>query len=95
MQGQQIFVDLRDGLLNDERWADQAGTPLANDRFAPERWFTEEGGKTAGWLPFGSGLRMCLGYQIALAELKVRAAPGPGTCVHVHVRRVVHVLRCC
>ena len=90
-QGRQIFVDLRDGLLNDERWADQGGTPLANDRFAPERWLTEAGSRTAGWLPFGSGPRMCLGYQTAMQELK---ACCPACTLHVAVQSVMYPHAC-
>ena len=68
-----MFLDLQDSMRNDERWADQQGTPFANDCFNPERWLTPEGKRTAGFLPFGAGPRMCLGYQTAILELKVSA----------------------
>ena len=38
---------------------------------APRRWLSEEGQKTGSWLPFGGGPRMCLGYLLATAEIKV------------------------
>jgi cytochrome P450 len=50
-----------------------ADSPLALTSFAPERWLPGGGsdGRAGGWLPFGAGARMCLGYPLALAEIKV------------------------
>lgn len=73
--------------MNDERWTDEVGEPFANDCFAPERWLTEKGKHTAGWLPFGAGERMCLGYQIAMSELKV-CSPTPW--ILTHMSHVLH-----
>lgn len=57
-------------MIHDERWAGETG-PAAPLSFCPERWLSEEGQKTGAWIPFGSGARMCLGYLLATAELKV------------------------
>lgn len=36
------------------------------------RWLSPDGvGKAGGWIPFGAGARMCLGYPLALAEMKM------------------------
>merc|ERR1740139_1416473 len=38
--------------------------------FHPERWFKEET-KPSEYMPFGIGARFCLGYNLAMAEMKV------------------------
>lgn len=38
--------------------------------FKPERWLDEET-KPAAWMAFGYGPRFCLGYNLAMAEMKV------------------------
>ncbi|KAI8800032.1 cytochrome P450 [Cladochytrium replicatum] len=50
-------------------------------RFIPERWLKKGGGlvdesadataTASGWMPFGSGLRMCMGIQMSLLEQRV------------------------
>jgi cytochrome P450 family 135 len=40
------------------------------ERFRPER-FLEQSADTYSWLPFGGGIRRCLGASFALYELKV------------------------
>ena len=45
--------------------------------FGARRWMTEVGKRTGAWMPFGQGVRMCLGYQTALTEMKVRHPPVP------------------
>jgi hypothetical protein len=64
----------------DSRWAGlPADSPLALDKFAPDRWLEgDKVARTGGWLPFGAGARMCLGYSLALAEIKVGGAAGGG-----------------
>jgi cytochrome P450 len=62
-------------LDTDVRWAHLPDDhPLAPARFAPERWLPGGGAETraGGWIPFGAGARMCLGYPLAMAEMKVR-----------------------
>lgn len=46
------------------RWQDEAD-PLA---FKPERW---AGQKDGAWIPFGGGARLCVGYALAMVEMKV------------------------
>jgi len=69
-QGRQILLNLGHALKYDERWAGEKGR-LSPHRFCPERWLSEEGQKTGAFLPFGGGLRMCVGYLLAQAEMKV------------------------
>ena len=69
-QGRSIFLSLGHALKYDTRWAGETGK-LAPDQFNPERWLSEEGQKTGAFLPFGSGQRMCVGYLLAQAEMKV------------------------
>ncbi|MEZ4732452.1 MAG: cytochrome P450 [Caldilineaceae bacterium] len=40
------------------------------DRFLPERWLTHTPSPYA-YLPFGGGARHCLGYTLAMAEMKI------------------------
>ncbi len=70
MQGRTVLLFLGYAMEIDERWAGEAGerAPLS---FCPERWLDEAGQKTGAWMPFGGGPRMCLGYLLAIAELKV------------------------
>ena len=37
------------------------------------RWMTEEGlsGLDKSWIPFGGGVRKCMGYNFAILEIKV------------------------
>lgn len=65
-----MFLNLGHALKYDERWAEAKGR-MSPDHFCPERWLSEEGQKTGAFLPFGSGLRMCVGYLLAQAEMKV------------------------
>ena len=41
-----------------------------NKGFKPERWLDEET-KPSAWMAFGYGPRFCLGYNLAMAEMKV------------------------
>ena len=41
--------------------------------FRPERWTDRKPG-TYEWLPFGGGIRRCLGAALAMAEMRARAA---------------------
>lgn len=49
----------------------RTGPGLDPGAFNPERWLLPDAVKAAAWLPFGGGPRMCLGYPLALLELKV------------------------
>lgn len=70
MQGSKLFLNIGHAMTNDERWEGETGD-LALRRFCPERWLTEAGARTGMWMPFGGGPRMCLGYLLATAEIKV------------------------
>jgi len=69
-QGRQILLNLGHTLKYDERWAGEKGR-LSPNCFCPERWLSKEGQKTGAFLPFGGDLRMCVGYLLAQAEMKV------------------------
>lgn len=74
MQGRNILLNLGYAMESDKRWAGEAGEHAPRS-FCPERWPDESGQKTGGWVPFGGGPRMCLGYLLATAELKVPPPP--------------------
>jgi cytochrome P450 len=46
----------------------------APDSFDPDRFLPERTGKTAAWMPFGVGPRMCIAAQFALAEICIVVA---------------------
>ena len=71
LQGRQIFLNLGHALKYDNRWAEEKGQ-LSPQQFYPERWLSEEGQKTGAFMPFGGGLRLCVGYLLAQFEMKVR-----------------------
>ena len=52
--------------------------PQASE-FRPERYL-EEGAESYAWLPFGGGIRRCIGAALAQAEMAevIRAVVGPG-----------------
>ena len=55
----------------DERWEGSAEFPLGG--FHPERWLTKDGRSSGAYfMPFGNGVRMCLGMNLAMPEMKVR-----------------------
>ncbi|KAK9828793.1 hypothetical protein WJX72_002103 [[Myrmecia] bisecta] len=72
-KGWKVLLMVWNVLETDARWVNETG-PLAPDNFCPERWLAEGGQKVGGWIPFGSGPSMCLGYRLALAEMKVLLA---------------------
>jgi len=41
------------------------------ERFRPERFLGDGGPDTYSWIPFGGGIRRCLGASFALYELKI------------------------
>jgi cytochrome P450 len=56
----------------DPRWAGEApGSPLDPAAFVPERMLTKEGAKPGSLMPFGHGPRFCLGFYLAMVEMKV------------------------
>jgi cytochrome P450 len=67
-QGTKRWMNLR-MVLDDPRWVDGAG-PLDPRTFNPSRWLDDSTARI-GWLGFGAGPRMCLGYSFAITELKV------------------------
>jgi cytochrome P450 len=67
-QGTKLWVNLRT-VLDDPQWAEGPG-PLDPRTFNPSRWLDDSAARI-GWLAFGAGPRMCLGYTFALTELKV------------------------
>ncbi|PRW50773.1 glutamine cyclotransferase [Chlorella sorokiniana] len=69
-KGTRLQCSLNQPLRTDARWAGEED-PQA---FKPERWLTPAGQKTGAWIPFGGGARMCLGYVLAKAEMKVLLA---------------------
>ena len=71
MQGWKLAVMIYHVLDSDSRFVGLTGD-LAPDKFNPERWFLEGGQRTGAYMPFGSGVRMCLGYILAQAEIKVQ-----------------------
>ena len=50
------------------RWQGEE-QPLA---FKPERWLAGAALKQGAWIPFGGGQRLCLGWLLAMTEMKVR-----------------------
>jgi hypothetical protein len=72
----------------DPRWAGEApGSPLDPTAFVPERMLTKEGAKPGSLMPFGHGPRFCIGYYLAMVEMKVSsyASLCPSmTCVGVY-----------
>jgi cytochrome P450 len=67
--------------------------------FKPERWLGRKPG-TYEWIPFGGGIRRCLGASLAMAEQRVvleamvrrldieAADPGPEHAVHRNVTMI-------
>lgn len=58
------------------RWQGE-DNPLA---FKPERWLHGAASKAGAWIPFGGGVRLCLGWLLAMVEMKV-GGEGVGTGV--------------
>ncbi|KAL8281372.1 hypothetical protein RQP46_006056 [Phenoliferia psychrophenolica] len=69
--GQRIFIPL--AVLN---WSEDVWGPTAKD-FVPERWLTDNSAASnvptvySGLSTFGAGARSCIGYRMAILELKV------------------------
>ncbi|PSC75274.1 cytochrome P450 [Micractinium conductrix] len=69
-KGTRLQCSLAQPLLTDPRWAGEA-EPL---RFSPERWMHGAAQKAGAWIPFGGGPRLCLGWLLAMAEMKALLA---------------------
>jgi cytochrome P450 len=109
MVGRRVTVPWR---LGD--YAVEAGTPVSMSilllhhredlypdpfAFRPERWLTHKPG-TYEWIPFGGGIRRCLGAALAMAEQRVvleamtrrldleAAEPEPERAVHRNVTMI-------
>eukprot|EP00879_Flechtneria_rotunda_P025615 GHRR01027242.1.p1 GENE.GHRR01027242.1~~GHRR01027242.1.p1 ORF type:complete len:174 (+),score=37.68 GHRR01027242.1:187-708(+) len=54
----------------DPRWTHETGS-LHPFTFTPERFLTPQGAKPGHLMPFGAGVRYCLGAGLAMAEMKV------------------------
>ncbi|KAL4519214.1 hypothetical protein Ndes2437B_g05074 [Nannochloris sp. 'desiccata'] len=61
-------------LLSDDTSTTTKTTSFTKDSFMPERWLSDQGAKTGGWLPFGGGPRLCPGQQLAWTEMKLLLA---------------------
>jgi cytochrome P450 len=66
-QGTKLWLNLR-MVLDDPQWVE--GGAEDPRTFNPDRWLNDATARI-GWLAFGGGPRMCLGYPFATAELKV------------------------
>lgn len=51
------------------RWQDEDDVQA----FKPERWLHGAAQKQGAWIPFGGGQRLCLGWLLAMTEMKVWA----------------------
>lgn len=69
-KGARMQCSLAQVLLTDARWSNDE-EPLA---FKPERWLGGATRKAGAWIPFGGGSRLCLGWLLAMAEMKVLLA---------------------
>ncbi|EFN56775.1 hypothetical protein CHLNCDRAFT_144259 [Chlorella variabilis] len=68
--GTGMTCSLAQPLLTDARWQGEE-QPLA---FKPERWLAGAALKQGAWIPFGGGQRLCLGWLLAMTEMKVLLA---------------------
>jgi cytochrome P450 len=68
--GSMVQLPLTDMAKQDPRWAGAAGD-LDPNTFNPDRMLTKEGAKPGWSIPFGHGPRFCVGYTLAMAEVKV------------------------
>lgn len=69
-KGTRMQCSLAQPLLADARWAGEAD-PL---QFKPERWLNGATQKAGAWIPFGGGPRFCLGWLLAMVEMKMLLA---------------------
>lgn len=66
-KGSQVTAAIHSIHINKEHWSD----PLT---FRPERWGEEEAKRNVrnkAYLPFATGARSCIGFALALQEIKV------------------------
>eukprot|EP00878_Enallax_costatus_P045915 GHUV01055451.1.p1 GENE.GHUV01055451.1~~GHUV01055451.1.p1 ORF type:complete len:227 (+),score=54.17 GHUV01055451.1:82-762(+) len=71
-QGMELYLPLAHIAHEDPRWTDEpAESNLNPRRFSPERFLALKGQKRGWQMPFGHGSRHCLGYTLAMAEMRV------------------------
>jgi retinoid hydroxylase len=78
-KGETLVLDLAHTLQTDARWAGaDPASPAAPSKFYPDRWIPGAPGapvdpdalkREGGFIPFGGGPRLCVGYRLALSEL--------------------------
>lgn len=86
-QGAKLGMSVNGVLKSDPTWKVEGGK-MTEDTFLPDRWLTEEWKKKGGLQPFGGGPRMCLGYNLALAEMKVKMS-WIHTSFHIYIPGVL------
>ncbi|KAK9843391.1 hypothetical protein WJX81_000043 [Elliptochloris bilobata] len=72
-KGRRVLLNMYQVLTSDERFADN-GSGDGPGKFCPERWLGDDAHRAGAWIPFGGGPRMCLGYILAIAEIKILLA---------------------
>lgn len=61
--GSTVIVHLARTIARDARWCDGEGSP--DSRYLPQRFLTAEGARQGEQVPFGLGMRTCVGMPLA------------------------------
>ncbi|EFN55595.1 hypothetical protein CHLNCDRAFT_134129 [Chlorella variabilis] len=69
-KGTALQCSLTQPIKTDSRWQDEDDVQA----FKPERWLHGAAQKQGAWIPFGGGQRLCLGWLLAMTEMKVLLA---------------------